>query len=312
MRPRAPRIIRAVLAKPVAREEAGSIAILALWGVALIFMLIAPVAFATRGELQIARNALAESRARHAAEGGVQYGLDRLLRLRASPAAFDGTPEAWRFGTAPVAVAIADEAGKIDLNAAPPEMLAGLFTGAGAAREAAELIACNIVLWRGDSGGICPQPGEPRPPRRFSVPEQLAEIPGVGERLYGRVAGSVTVATGAAAIDPFVAPRGVLMAIPGATDSMVDDFIANRAGMRDLTAGGAGLVPAAAMQFVIASPRRDFTIAATATTDDGARYRAEMLIRLVEQGARPYRVMGWRTPPADRGATAPRRARAAP
>jgi hypothetical protein len=31
-------------------SERGSIAILALWGVALIFMLLAPVSFATRGE----------------------------------------------------------------------------------------------------------------------------------------------------------------------------------------------------------------------------------------------------------------------
>ena len=44
-------------------SESGSIAILALWGVALIFILIAPVAFATRGELQIARASASSCRA---------------------------------------------------------------------------------------------------------------------------------------------------------------------------------------------------------------------------------------------------------
>src|SRR5580704_17307521 len=104
--------------------ERGSIAILALWGVALIFMLIAPVAFATRGELQIARNALAESRARLAAEAGTQLGLLRLLRRHDAGEVFDGTPQAWQQGSTKVVIAVADEAGKIDLNLAPPEFLA--------------------------------------------------------------------------------------------------------------------------------------------------------------------------------------------
>src|SRR5580704_596631 len=101
--------------------ERGSIAILALWGVALVFMLIAPVAFATRGELQIARNTLAESRARLAAEAGTQLGLLRLLRRHGSGAVFDGTPESWQQGSTKVAISISDEAGKIDLNVAPLE-----------------------------------------------------------------------------------------------------------------------------------------------------------------------------------------------
>lgn len=294
-------------------SERGSIAILALWGVALIFMLIAPVAFATRGELQIARNALAVSRARLAAEAGTQLGIVRLLRRRDSGAtAFDGTPQAWQLGTTKVTIAISDEAGKIDLNAAPQALLAGLFAGAGVPREAAELIACNVLDRRGDAGTMCPGRDEPHLARRFSVIEELAEVPGVGERLYDRVADSVTVATGASAIDPLVAPRAVLMAIPGATAGMVDDFLETRASVHDLATAGAGLVPAAAMQFVVTSPRRDFTIAATAVTNDGARSRAVLQIRLTEQSAHPYEVIGWRTPPATIAADAPAPARRTP
>jgi general secretion pathway protein K len=294
-------------------SERGSIAILALWGVALIFMLIAPVAFATRGELQIARNALAESRARLAAEAGTQLGLVRLLR-RHDPgtSTFDGTPDGWQLGTTKVAIAIADEAGKIDLNAAPQEMLAGLFAGVGVPREAAELIACNVLDRRGDIGTLCPGQDAPRDARRFSVPEELAEVPGIGERLYDRVADCVTVATGASAIDPLVAPRDVLMAIPGATDSMIDDFLQSRATLHDLASAGAGLIPAATAPFLMASPQRDFTIAATATTDTGARFRAELQIRLTEQSAHPYQVVAWRTPPAERGTDTPPPARRAP
>ena len=284
------------------RDERGSIAILALWGMALIFMLVAPVAFATRGELQIARNALAETRARLAAEAGTQLGLLRLLRRHDSgEALFDGTPQAWQQGSTHVAIAIADEAGKIDLNLAPLELLAGLFEAAGANRQAAGLIACNILDWRGDNAADCPDTGVPHRARRFVVSEQLAELPGIDEALYDRVADDVTVATGASAIDPRVAPRTVLLAIPGATVGMVDSFIESRRMWRDLGAGDASLIPAGATPYMMISPGRDFTITATAVTIDGARYRADLQVRLTQGQAQPYQAMAWRTPPATRG-----------
>ncbi|HTZ38167.1 MAG TPA: hypothetical protein VMB84_19220, partial [Stellaceae bacterium] len=164
----------------------GSVAILVLWGLALIFMLLAPVAFATRGEVKIAGNALAASRARLAAEAGTQLGLSRLLR-RHDKTGFDGTPQPWQQGSTRVRIAIADEAGKIDLNVAPLELLAGLFAAAGEPPEAAALVACNVLDRRGDVGTGCPD-AVPHQGRRFAVPEELAEVPGVGERLFDAVA----------------------------------------------------------------------------------------------------------------------------
>ena len=272
--------------REAANPERGSIAIVALWGVALVFMLIAPVAFATRGALQIARNTLAESRARLAAEAGTQLGLLRLLRRHGSGAVFDGTPESWQQGSTKVAISISDEAGKIDLNVAPLELLAGLFEAVGTPHEAAALIACNILDRRGDGSTGCPEPDAPHGGRRFSVPEELAELPGVDDRLYDRVAEDVTVATGASAIDPRVAPRAVLMAIPGATDSLVDAFLESRAMWHDLGSADTSLIPAGVAPLMMASPGRDYTIAATAMTGDGARYRAELQI-LPDRTGRP-------------------------
>jgi general secretion pathway protein K len=292
--------------------ERGSIAILALWGVALIFILIAPVAFATRGELQIAQNAVAESRARLAAEAGTQLGLLQLLRRHASGAIFDGTPETRHQGSTRVAIAIADEAGKIDLNLAPLEFLAGLFEAVGTPHEMAELLACNVLDHRGDTGIGCPESDSPAAGRRFAVPEELAELPGIDDQLYDRIADYITVATGASAIDPRVAPRAVLMAIPGATDSLVDAFLESRTMWRDFGTADAGLMPAGATPYVMASPNRDYTIVGTAITAGDARYRAELQVRLTERAAQPYQVIAWRTPPADRGATAPMKPRRTP
>jgi general secretion pathway protein K len=297
--------------------EGGSIAILALWALALISLLLAPVAFATRGTLQITRNALAESQARHAAEAGTQLGLARLLRRQGTgPTYFDGSPEAWRQGSTRVSISIADEAGKIDLNVAPLTLLTGLFAAVGTGQEAAELLACNVLDRRGEFPADCPEQGGAHIGRRFVMPEQLAELPGINDALYDRIADCVTVATGASAIDPRVAPRTVLMAIPGASESFVDAFLRERATWQDLAAT-AGLVPTAAAPFLMATPGRDFTIVSIATTEGatsegGARYRAELQVRLTGRVAQPYEVVAWRTPSADRDSQPPRAARRVP
>src|SRR5438552_13898136 len=98
---------------PADPEQRGSVAILALWAMAIIAVLLAAASDTTRSEALIARNMVAASRARHAAEAGTQLGLDRLLhRHAAAGAGFDGTPERWQDGSAAVELAIADEAGK--------------------------------------------------------------------------------------------------------------------------------------------------------------------------------------------------------
>ena len=285
---------------PADPRERGSVAILALWAVAIVAVLLAAAGATTRSEVVIAGNMVAASRARHAAEAGTQLGLERLLRRHATGSAvFDGTPEHWQDGSVRVDVAIADETGKIDLNLAPVELLAGLFVAVGEPRETALLLACNIADWRGETGPGCPAPFDaaPKRPHRFAAPEELAQLPGFDETLYGAVGDYLTVATGASAIAPLVAPRTVLLAVPGATPTLVDSFLDAR---RQLGADQLAAV-AGPISYLMASPGRDFTISAVATTAGGARYRAELQVRLTDQPARPYEVVAWRTPPVDRG-----------
>ena len=80
---------------------------------------------------------------------------------------------------------------------------------------------------------------------------------------------------------------------------------------RDLGSADAELIPAAAAAYLMVSPRRDYTITAVATTSDGARYRAELQVRLTGRAAQPYQVIAWRAPPVDRGAV-PAKAKATP
>src|SRR5207244_8635307 len=95
----------------------------------------------------------------------------------------------WREGAIAVTIAIRDEAGKIDLNEAPLELLSGLLVAVGRPREEALLLACNIIERRGVAGAPCPEPDEPgdgtrRRTQRFLVPEELAQVPGFDENFY--------------------------------------------------------------------------------------------------------------------------------
>jgi len=96
----------------------------------------------------------------------------------------------------------------------------------------------------------------------------------------------------------------VLLAIPGATVGMVDSFIESRRMWRELGAADASLIPAGATPYMMISPGRDYTITATAVTSDGARYRADLQVRLTQGQSQLYQVMAWRTPPATRGLVA--------
>jgi general secretion pathway protein K len=290
----------------IAGDETGSIALLALWSVAIIGVLLAAATLTTRTELRTAHNAIVESHARLAAEAGTQLGLARLIRRRGEGTlVFDGTPELWRDGGAEIDISIIDEAGKIDLNEAPFELLSGLLVALGRSREAALLLACNILDRRGAAGAPCPEPYEAADQKRqrqqrFIVPEELAQVPGFDDSLYDEIADFVTVASRASAIDPLVASRPVLLAIPGATPALVDSFVESRARWHDVAAADSGLGLAHALPFVMTSPAREFTIKAVARSAKRARYRADLLIRLTDRTARPYEVLAARAPPVDR------------
>ena len=286
-------------ASPPSRQR-GSIAIIALWGLAIVFVLLAAASFTTRTELQITRNELAAIRAREAAEAGTQLGLAHLLaRLARGTVLFDGTPEVWQDGTVRVAIAIADEAGKIDLNQAPPGLLAGLFMAVGQPKETAFLLACRVVAKRGGAVPDCPEPpaGAAEPPSAFAAPEELAALPGFGDRLYAQVADFVTVATGASAVDPAVAPRTVLLALPGATPDLVDGWLAARQSAAEMAPDDSLFEALPNFPFLMVSPVRDFTVSAVATGPEGARARADLQLRLTRMAGHPYDVLAFRSPP---------------
>ncbi|MBV8170032.1 MAG: general secretion pathway protein GspK [Alphaproteobacteria bacterium] len=283
------------------RGERGAAVIVVLWGIALVATAILAIGFTSRSESLIGRNALENARARQAAEAGVQLGLHRVLAAPRGMRRFDGNPIAWRDDGAAVEIAIQDEEGKIDLNMASYDMIAGSLRRAGLIPEGARLLACRIV---GRRGYLDPQCFDGTPAYAVErgllvAVEELHRLPGLSDAAYARLTQIVTVFSGSAAIDPTVAPRDALLAIPTVSEGLADSYV----GRRDtLTGGGTfggslgGLGELNDRRYFALSTTRTFSIRAQATTPSGGRAIAEMVVRLTERGDRPYAVLAWREP----------------
>jgi len=252
------------------RRQAGFALLLVLWSLLLLSTVTAGLNRDARDEIRLARNGAAAARAEALADGGVVRAVYGLLDLRPEERwRGDGRPYAFPLGAGRIDVRIQDEAGLIDVNAAPEELLASLFAVLGAPDDVAAAVARGIVERRSqlDQGGP------------FEAVEALVGLPDLSRELFGRAAPYLTVATRQRVVDPAVAPLPVLLAL-GTEPQSAEAMVAAREGIE-----GAGM--AAPTQ------RRLFRIRAEAAVD-GARFVRLAGIRLTYAPERPYLVLSWR------------------
>lgn len=118
-------------------------------------------------------------------------------------------------GEASAEVSVSDELGRIDLNTGDEAVLQNLVQQAGLTQGEARDIAGRVVERRAR--------GKP-----FLAVRDLLEVKGVTTALLQRVASALTVHSQARAIDPMVAPRLALMALPGMTEGEVERILASQ------------------------------------------------------------------------------------
>src|ERR1700733_8724006 len=131
----------------VTRAEAGFVLVAVLWILAALATLASIYASYTVNTAAASRVADDRVQAEASIRAGVEMAVFRQLALseKARPArgGFD-----LRVGRTGVAVRFRSEAARIDLNAAPVDLLAGLFTAVGVDSFRAETFAERIVGWR--------------------------------------------------------------------------------------------------------------------------------------------------------------------
>jgi len=274
-------------------RQRGVALLVVLWACTLLAILVGGYAVLARTEGLQARYQFAQTQAHYAAEAGVMRAIYALQDPQQDQRwVSDGRTYPFAFDGAKVTINIVAETGKVDLNAASPQVLQALFTAAGLSDMDAQSVARNIVDWRSFSyspPGTVPNAayanaGLDYGPRHgpFGTVEELQMVLGVTPKLYGAVASQVTLWSGRPAPDPATAPPLALAAVPGMTPQQAQSIVASR--------GAAPTQPGlAAMQGVTHSIRSEATLA------DGTRaiLRATVRIQGIRPGALPYAVLRW-------------------
>ena len=272
--------------------QRGVALLLVLWACTLLAILLGGYAALARTEGLQARYQFAQAQAHYAAEAGLMravYGLqDPQAKLRWTG---DGRLYTFHYDNATVAVRAIDEGGKVDLNAASPDVLRGLFRAAGMEPAQAQSLADHVVDWRspvGLEGEAASQraayvaDGRDYAPRHgpFASVEELQMVLGITPPLYRLVAPAVTIWGGNASPDPNTAPPLALAAIPGMTpqqQAMIES--ARQKNAKD-------------SQLVLGSGTTH-SIRSEATLADGTRAILRATIRLQAGQAQPYSVLRW-------------------
>lgn len=220
------------------RRRRGVVLVSVLWLLALLALLVLNLSTGSRTELSLASNLRLAASARHAAEAGVNWGMWSLMQSDGGGWLADGSSRVLKFDGLDVEVTLFDEQGKIDLNEADPLLLRGLFESVGESRKSAEALADAVVDWRDEDSLRSPMGAEEAEYRAAGLPgpanapfiklAELRKVLGMTEELYLKVLPALTVFSQKAEINPLVAPREVLRALPGMDANSVDRFIEER------------------------------------------------------------------------------------
>ena len=316
--------------KSATRAEAGFVLVAVLWILAALATLASIYSSYTVNTAAASRVADDRVQAEASIRAGVEMAVFRQLALpeKARPArgGFD-----MRVGRTGVAVRFRSEAARIDLNAAPADLLAGLFTAVGVDSSRAETFAERIVGWRtkaaagagadGRARGCARSPRNaagadgkddkaakedklyseqhmPYPPRHapFDNALELSLLPGVSLAVVERVLPFVTVFSGRAEVDVSSADPTVLSAFPEMTPQILGAVLNAR--VNDPGDGRtllALLGPAKAR--ATADTSKAFRASIAVEFDNGRRVHAEVVFRLKDQGAKDKapRTKGLRT-----------------
>ena len=273
-----------------------------LWIMALLGVLATGYAFAVRTETALTHNWLDSARARAAAEAGVRLAiLDRLDRGAAEWPA-DGTVREVEFEGVALRVAVLDESGRIDLNQASEELLDGLLMSQGLPDDERAALVDAIADWR-DTDSLRSLNGAEDADYAdadfdygakdgpFDSVEELSRVMGKRPDLYEAIRGTLTVHSGAATVNPQVAPKSVLLALPGITEETADAYLEQRQGAM---IGDLDDLAALSPSHVAGRKGNTFTIEVEARLPGGAVERLAAVVRLENSAGRPFRVLAWR------------------
>jgi general secretion pathway protein K len=302
---------------PEDENRRGFALLLVIWILALLAVLAAGVAADSQSESKIARNRVELAHARDLAEAGIALAIvgltvpDMTLRWPA-----DGSTRTVAYDGGSVAVTIQDESGKIDINQAPLELIAGLFdTLSPETKESREIVMNALALQRQTAADQArATPGArgfdlPRRRRTVSLADaafaniaELLQLPGMSRSVFERIRPFVTVYGQNPTVNPLTAPREVLAALPGVDGLSIDSYLIARQAQGSVQPTSAlPSLGATAAKYISIADLNAVTIIAQSKTETGLGFSREATVSFDSTAALPFKFLEWRqsAEPAD-------------
>ncbi len=296
-------MMRFKVMKPISGRRGGGcdgfIVVAVLWLIAALATLAAIYSLSVRETAAAFSGRDDRLLAQALAQAGVELAVQQMTAIPEARPSHGGA--SLRLGGADIAVEFRSENGRIDLNAAPREVLAGLFTSLGARREDAEGFAERITAWRtpptagtaDEEASLYRVAGKRYGPRRslFQHVNELALVLGLQGALLDRALPYLTVYSGQPEVNVLTAAPEVLAALPGLTPERLHDFILQREiAPQDVLRARLG--PTA--RYVTAQAGNSVRITVDVRFDAQRRARSEVVALVLNGDVEPYRVLSWR------------------
>lgn len=209
-----------------------------LWITSLLALMAAGVGSSGRTVTRLAFNSAENAKARLSADAGIQQAIfDLLTNDWGRPWQAGGVlNDAVNFDQARVRIRVRDEDGKIDINAAAPALLQGLFLAAGLEEAQASGLAARVVDFRDEDSDLNPSGAEDpdyeaagrfegAADRPFRNVDELRDVLGISDAVYARVRPQLTIYSDAEGVDPLRASEAVLKALPGMTPEALEAIL---------------------------------------------------------------------------------------
>jgi len=206
----------------------------------------------------------------------------------------------FRLGNADVAVDFRSESGRIDLNFARKQVLAGLFAALGTEPEAAEEFADRIIAWRTPASKTADSEaplyrtaGKSYAPRHgpFQHVNELGLVLGLTSDVIDRALPYLTVYSGQPEVNVLNAAPEVLAALPGLTPGRIQLLLAQREGApQDILNAQLGT----AAQYVTVQSSKANRVTVDVRFDANRRMRSEAVVLLLDDDVDPFRLLSWR------------------
>jgi general secretion pathway protein K len=280
------------------RGDRAFILVSVIWLAGLMAVIASAFAINIRVQILSGANQVQSAKAELISDGLVYLTAWKLAAANDASKLFPLNGRAWTCQWAEgveAQIAVQDQSGLIDLNAAPAILLARASQSAGLSAEAAQKLVAAIEDFRDSDSDAVGGGSEPETyegmnfgPKNapFHAVEEIDQLPGVNDEVYRRLAPLLTVYSLQPGFDPALMPAELKRLLGITNDNKVPSELA---------------------AFAAPSHGSAFGIDVAVTLKSGAVFRRHAIVTMLRQPERPFAIFGWQrdTGEAPRSQTPP-------